>query len=63
MKHVKVEKSVRTNQGCDLSQPKVHVVHECGIDKVNQLLELRQNMWKFANAKARDLEEKKMSLE
>ena len=54
---------MRTNQGCDLSQPKVHVVHECGIDKVNQLLELRQNMWKFANAKARDLEEKKMSLE
>ena len=64
IKHVKVDKSLKTfNQGSDLSQPIVHVVHECDIHKVDQLLELKQDMWKFAKAKARTLEEKKKSLE
>lgn len=67
IKHVKVDKSLKTfNQGSDLSQPMIselHVVHECDIHKVDQLLELKQDMWKFAKAKARALEEKKKSLE
>ena len=44
---VKVGKSIKTfNQFCDLSQSRVHVVHECEIIKVVQLLELKQDMWK-----------------
>ena len=36
IKHVKVDKSLKTfNQGFDLSQPIVHVVHECDIHKVD----------------------------
>ena len=51
-------------RGYDLSQPRVHVVHECDIHKGDRLLELKQDMWKFAKAKAKTLEEgKKRSLE
>ena len=35
---------MRTNQGCDLSQPRVHVVHEYNIHNVDQLLELKEDM-------------------